>query len=361
MATTGSEILKITLAKLDKFYSKYLDNTKWNRLFKMALTNTSEKKYMGFTTQKELDDLRFAIKSDQVFTLTNSQIGVTPLIITNITPVGLLLRIQTIRPHGVNNGDTVTISGVQGIVSVPAINSTWTVFSVYSDTEIDVLTTFSSGTYVTNTGTFSSDYIIDDYLHLLTVKCKSSEFIPNLSISRALNRRPPLITFNNPNNISTGEIIEIKNFPTPSVNGIYYVENVDDFKIRLWLNKELTTPAVIATNSATGGEIYRTYYSYAEPIYSDRKISSFEYATNDSPKVQVADGLMKFYPTSTEITIDYYAKPLLYIDVADTTVDYENVYPLKFIYRVIDEAIAIYAMPSRDVLLEQMENKEVVS
>lgn len=359
MATTGSEILKITLAKIDKFYSKYLDNTKWNRIFKMALTNISEKKYMGFTTQKELDDLRFAIKADKVFPVNNSKISVTPFVITNIVSNGLLLNITTLTDHNLNFNDTVTISGVQGITSIPAINSTWTVNSVVDSRTFSILTTFNAGTYTPYTGTLTTDYIIGDYLHLLTVKCKNKEFLPRVSVQSYRATQPPLVQFNRPTNLATDDIIEIRNFPQGRLDGTYYYESVDDFRGRLWLNEELTVPAVVTASTLSGGDIYRIYYSYAEPVYSDRKISTFEYATHISPKVQVADGEMIFTPDTTEITIDYYAKPALYIDVSDTVVDYENIYPIKFIYRIIDEAINIYSMPSRDVLLEQMEVRNV--
>jgi hypothetical protein len=359
MATTGSEILKITLAKIDKFYSKYLDNTKWNRIFRMALTNISEKKYLGQTTQKELDDLRFAVKANQVFPVNNSKISVTPFVIASITSLGLTLRIKTLTPHNLNFNDTITISGVSGITSIPAINNTWTVYSVVSPTEFDIVTTFNAGVYVPYSGTLSTDFIIGDYLHLLTVKCKNKEYLPKLKVARYRATQPPLVEFNLPTNLATDDVVEINNFPSGSLNGTYFYESVDDFRGRLWLNEDLTIPAVVTSSTFNGGDIYRIYYSYAEPVYSDRKISTFEYATHISPKVQVANGEMVFIPNTTEITIDYYARPTLFIDVSDTIVDYENIYPLKFIYRIIDEAINIYSMPSRDVLLEQMEVRNV--
>lgn len=357
--TTGAEVLKITLAKIDKFYSKYLDPIKWNRIFRMALVNVSEKKYMGFTTQKELDELRFAIKANQVFPVRNSKISITPLIITDIVASSGSLTITTLTDHNLVVNDTVTVSGALGITTVPDVNGTFVITSVNNTNQFEVNVSFSSGTYTPNTGSLTHPQMIADYYHLLTVRCKTSQPFRNLMVSEVINRTPAIVVFNRHNNIATGDQIVISNHPNASVNGTWYYESINDIKGRLWQNSALTVPVLCTASTTVGGNINRVYYDYAEPLYSDRKISDFEYLGQyDNPKVETSDGILTFYPDTSEIIIDYYSKPTTYIDVMDNILDLESVYPMKFIYRIIDEAILIYSIPSRDALLEQMVARE---
>lgn len=359
---TGKEVLKITENKIDKSYSKYLDPTKWNRLFRMGLFNLSEKKYMGLSTQKEFDELRFAVKTDQVFQVRNSKISITPIIITNIVQNGLSVRITTLGDHNLLQNDVITISGVQGIVTIPNINSNFVVYAIVNASQFEVaVSSFISGPYVANTGSLTHSQMIADYLHLFAVKCQTVQDIRNLQVETVKNITPAVVTLSKPNNLATGEKIVISGSPNTSVNGTFFYEAINAKKGRLWKNEARTIPAICTPSTTHGGQVSRVFYNYAEPQYSDRKISAFEDVSADSPKNETADGFLKFMPDTSEITIDYYAKPSVQIDVTDDITDLELVYPAKFIYRLIDEVIAIYTLPSRDALLAQLNERAVTA
>lgn len=352
--TSGQELKKTFENKIDKSYSKFVDNIKLNRIFKMALSNLSEKKYMGLTTQKEYDDLRYAIHTEMVFPISNSKISIAPLLINNITATGFLVTITTMTDHNLSVGQVVNVSGVQGISTTPTINGEITIFNIPSPTSFSYIATFVGGTYTAGTGIITHNRMIDDYLHLFTVKCKTKENIRGLQVAQCLNRTPVIIIFNRHNNLATGEKIIIADNPNNDINGTFYYEAITSKKGRLWMDETRLLPVRAADSSDAGGSVAREYYEYAEPLYSDRKISSFEVSTSNNPKVQTADAFLKFSPDTTEITIDYFSSNIAQIDVTNSTFDLEMVYPFKMLMSLVDEAIMIYTSPSRDVLLNNL-------
>ena len=355
---TGQEVYKIFLGKIDKSYSKFIDKTKLNRLFKMALTNLLEKKYLGLTTQKQYDELRFQIKSERVVPIRNNKVSIAPIIVKNVTNNGLMVVVETLTPHNIADGQMVTISGVNGIASVPSINSTLLVNNVPSPTTFTFITSFISGTYIDG-GLVTYADMIDDYMHLFSVKCKSKETLRGLKVSNTLSRTPCVITFNKHNNLALGEVIEISNSANASINGVFYYEPLTDVKGKLWYDKEMTQAVMSQDNNVVSGDISRVYYQYAEPLYSDSKISLFNKAKHDNPKVQTADAFLLFTPDCVEISIDYMAKPKYFVDCNDNLFDLEVIYPTKLIYLLIDETILLYTSPSRDTLLNQLTTKEI--
>ena len=357
--TSGQELKKIFENKIDKSYSKFVDNIKLNRIFKMALSNLSEKKYMGLETQKEYDDLRYAIHTEMVFPIRNSKISIAPLLISNITVTGFLVTITTLTEHNLSAQQVVNISGVQGISSTPNINGEITIFNIPSPTSFSYIATFVGGTYTPGTGIITHNQMIDDYLHLFTVKCKTLESIRGLQVAQCLNRTPVIIIFNRHNNLATGEKIIIANNPNNDINGTFYYEGITSKKGRLWMDETRLLPVRASDSSDAGGSVSREYYEYAEPLYSDRKISAFEVSAPNAPKVQTADAFLKFSPNTTEITIDYFSSNIAQVDVNNNTFDLEMVYPFKMLMRLVDEAIMIYTSPSRDVLLNNLTERGI--
>lgn len=356
--TTGQEIRKIFENKVDKSYSKFLDNTKMNRLFKMALSNLSEKKYMGLTSQKEYDELRYQVRTEQIFSVLNSKISIAPLIITNVTANGLIITVTTREDHNLLANQDVSILGVLGISSIPDINGLVTIFNVPTPRTFTFIATFINGSYQGG-GTITHTAMIDDYQHLFAVKCKTKELLRGLQVSECIDRTPCIIKFNKHNNFATGEKIIISDHPNNSINGTFYYEALSSIKGKLWRDKKMSVPVRCSSSTTQGGSVSREYYNWAEPIYSDRKISAFEESTADNPKVATADAYLKFTPDVSEITIDYFSKNLAQVDVSDNINDLELVYPFKFLMRLVDEAIMLYTSPSRDVLLAQLTDKTI--
>ncbi len=352
--TSGLELKKYFENKVDKSYSKFVDNTKLNRIFKMALSNLSEKKYMGLETQKEYDEMRYAIHTEMVFPISNNKISIAPLMISNITTTGFIVTITTLTEHNLDIGQVVNVSGVQGLSTTPNINGEITVYNIPSPTSFSYVATFIGGTYTPNTGLITHNRMIDDYLHLFTVKCKTRENIRGLQVSQCLNRTPVITIFNKHNNLATGEKIVIANHPNNDINGTFYYEAITTKKGRLWMDETRLLAVVAPDSSDAGGTVSREYYEYAEPLYSDRKISSFEVSTPTNPKVQTADAFLKFSPDTTEITIDYFSSNIAEVDVSNNTFDLELVFPFKLLMRLVDEAIMIYTSPSRDALLNNL-------
>lgn len=360
VSMTGLEIKKTFLNKIDKSYSKFVDDVKLNRIFKMALSNLSEKKYMGLTSQKEYDDLRYQVTTEKKVPINGSRMSIAPLIVTNVVNNGLIVTVTTHGDHNLFAGQQVTGSGIAGIASIPDINGTFTVFNVPSSNTFTFLVTFFNGTYTLGTGQLVHDRMLADYIHLFTIKCKSLEAIRNLQVSQVLNRTPCIVVFNKHNNLATGEKIIIADHPDNAINGTFYYEALTDKKGRLWMDKNLSVPVQAPDSQNQGGSVSREYYNYAQPLYSDRKISVFEKSTADSPSVATADAYLKFYPEVSEVVIDYFSSSIATVDVTNDIFNLNLVYPEKLQYLLIDEAILIYTSPSRDVLLNNLTEKGIV-
>jgi len=309
---------------------------------------------MGLQTQKEYDEMRFAIHTEMVFPISNNKISIAPLMITNITTAGFIVTITTLTDHNLDVNQVVNISGVQGLTTTPNINGEITVYNISSPNTFSFIATFIGGTYTADTGIITHNRMIDDYLHLFAVKCKTKENIRGLQVAQCLNRTPVIIIFNKHNNLATGEKIVISDHPNNDINGTFYYEAITSKKGRLWMDETRLLPVRAADSNTAGGSVSRVYYEYAEPLYSDRKISAFEVSTPNSPKVQTADAFLKFSPETTEITIDYFSSNIAQVDVSNNTFDLELVYPFKLLMRLVDEAIMIYTSPSRDVLLNNL-------
>ena len=109
---TGQEFDKEFDQKVDKAYSAYLDNTKKERLYKMALYEAIELKYQSGDKQKLYDELAGLIRTNySVVPVSNELINTNTTIIAidiNATTVD----ITTLNPHNLSNGNTVTVTEV---------------------------------------------------------------------------------------------------------------------------------------------------------------------------------------------------------------------------------------------------------
>jgi hypothetical protein len=128
---TGVEINQIYSQQIGQTYSGIEDITKKNRRFKKALINAIEEKYRNLNEQREFDELRNLISSQEL-TPTNNYIdfntsntshvlavkakykrtipGLTIRDITNASPIVLDL----FTPNNIRTGDTILLENVQG-------------------------------------------------------------------------------------------------------------------------------------------------------------------------------------------------------------------------------------------------------
>lgn len=355
---TGVEIRKTFESKVDKAYSKYLDNAKLNRIFKEAITSLAEQKWMGLSTQKEYDELRYMVKTEVELPVRGGRIHISPVAIQSMSAAAGLVRIKTVSEHNLIAGETVVFSGVDGIVTQPNIDGSMQVHSIVNGLEFNVLSSFISGQYTPFSGSVVVPNSLSDYLHIFAMMCKVPESM-NLEITSSSRATPTTIILSKRANIRNGDKLIISSFSDPAVNGVRYAKHLTDNKVSLFLDKNLTMPVAGNGSNVSGGVVQRMWEEYGEPTFSNRKISKFEEPRPDSPKYETADGFIKIYPEGCKgVKVDYFAAPAKYIDVSDSTTDYELLFPAKFLYRLINEAIRIYSVPSRDPLLEAMTTRE---
>lgn len=356
---TGQDIKKDFLNRVDKSYSKFIDDIKLNRVFKRAIHDLGEKKYMGLESQKEYDELRYSVSTERIFKVANNKISIAPLFIESITQNGFILQFRTLGEHNLLPGDSITTSNIVGIQSNPVVNGTLTVTGVPSSKMFEVIFSVISGTHTPNTGKIVHERMISNYVHLFAVKARYEELM-DLTIQKTERRTPTLVYFSKRTNLRDGESILISGCQDQVVNGVKYIKQLTDKKYKLYNDSSLLSPVISLGTAVSGGTIKRIFYEYCEPIVPDMKISIYEKAKPDSPKNETADAFIKFYPANIEckeITVDYFSEPRS-IDVTDSSIDYELIYPTKLLYRIISEAVIIYTTPSRDQLLEAMERRE---
>jgi hypothetical protein len=128
---TGVEINQIYSQQIGQTYSGIEDIPKKNRRFKKALINAIEEKYRNLNEQREFDEIRSLISSQEL-TPTNNYIdfvinntahvlavkakykrtipGLTIKDITNTSPIVLDL----FTPNNIRTGDTILLENVQG-------------------------------------------------------------------------------------------------------------------------------------------------------------------------------------------------------------------------------------------------------
>jgi hypothetical protein len=115
-----------------------------------------------------------------------------------------------------------------------------------------------------------------------------------------------------------------------------------------------------------------TYYQIKEKslghLQSDRKTSPFHRATEENPKyIPQTDGTstprsFKIEPSTNlaGVSVDYIQTPPQEIDVADTTIDLEDYYASKFLYRLMDECVVNFGTQSKDYNTRQFAQQDII-
>ena len=357
------EIKKNFEQKVDQAYTGYFDKTKMNRLFKDTLYRVVNEKLDNYGIQKSREEISFLIKTGIVKTINGNKIATAPTPITNITVNPTTIDVTFDNPHNVILGDSITISGVVGTLSMNLANGT------FSPTIIDEYTLQCTinlnGVYTANTGSMTFSKMLDDYYRLLIAKAKVLEN-NELTVVGATNTSPIKVKVTEQNNLRSGELITISGvLGNTNANGSFYIRRVNGKEFELFTDAILKVP--VAGNAAytSGGELARSNYEYCKELVSDKKIAVYSWADAQTPLYETTDKFLKFYPSENtigEVTVDYCKLPKE-IDFNDLTTNYTLFYNDKFLYYLIDQAAKTFGLEIRDTELyngmvrETTENK----
>lgn len=359
---TGVEIDLNFDWKVDKSFSAYMDPVKKNRLFKNALILACKKKNLGLQSQQQYDAIRTLIATEREYTVNHNILRLSPLVVNQVAiasgPTSTLI-ITTRIPHNLKDGDTVSFSGGIGLNTIPAFNFTqFTVASILSPYRFTI-TGFvnATGTYTDDSAKAITSNNVPDYGYLFAAKLKFKEQILGVKITGINDTTPIGIRIDGKSNLVSKEQIEFSIMGLPGANGTFYIKVVNSKLIELYADKNHQTPITrIGASVVQSGRMDRIYYKYATPYFSDRKIDPLGQPKPRKPKYAIADGALKCYPideTCYAATLDYFTIPFNFIDVEDNILDLSTIYPLDFIYHIIDQAAKLYASQSRDQMLNQ--------
>lgn len=132
-------------------------------------------------------------------------------------------------------------------------------------------------------------------------------------------------------------------------NGSFYLKQIGRTAYGLYQNQELTIP--VTATVFTGGEASAIEYFFGKCMvqYSDQRIQVLDSPTKHNPRVMVSDNSIRIFPSGCiELEIDYVTNPPVFIDPVNTTFDLETVYPMKFLYQIIDKAAEIFDVETKD-------------
>lgn len=349
--------------KTDKAYTAYLDDAKKERLYRIALIEAIEQKYQAGDKQKVYDELFGIVKTNIQAIPLNNEVIANDVLVINIVIGATTITVSTSGAHNLTTGDNVTINGVTGTGAAPgAING--------SAQNVTVLTSTTFTMPITTTGTYTSGGVItynnggllSNYLHLLAMKTRFDKSVTTISAATAA--APGKITITAPL-LRSGMKVKISGATgMTDLNGEFYVKKVGTNKFTLYDNKALDIP-VTTTGSynANTATLYIINENWARPIFSDRKFSPYASATISTPYYELAEKRFKIFPsdeTCDYAYFDFVSAPTVFIDPADTTVELTDTYDEKFLYYVLDTAVKLFAGPTRDQMLYQLETKEII-
>jgi len=371
--TTGLDLSKLFDDKIDNSYSDYVSVAKKQRAFDNAFLRIIENKYRGMDTQKEFDELSELIVIDKEFEINNNRFRTVPVPIFLIQP-GAPSIITFWTEHNLEVGDTFTISGVtDGGVPSTVINGTYTVatptavFDTARSVQIDGVGFPPSTTYDLSKGRVTYDKMLDDYLHLLAMKCRMYTNGAGDDVYRMYVGTPGTIEFFTPVSLRNGERILVTelgaNMSSPAVGTEAYVKRVSEFKYELYSDEHLTTGVQVQGVYSSGTVVKEIEYEYGKYYPSDRRISDLGLPTIEKPKYNQSENFFKIFPSEhkcDKVTVDYVSKPAIDITVTDTVLDLENFYSKTLLYRLTDEAVKMFYQETRDPNQYMVADKEMV-
>jgi len=356
MRLTGQILYSYFRQKVNESYTNFTGGVvKANRLFADAFLAIAENRFQGIEGQKYRDEISYLIQTGQTFSLNSNQLYTAPLQITFISFQAATATIQTYLPHNLITGDTVSISEVQ-LSIIPNINTTFTA-TVVSSNVFTIPFVRTSGTYTADTGVVvNSGKQISDYWQMIQVSAQYSVLYDDVNILTTSATTPVKITLDARTNIRT------KMKGTVSTVGTVYFKKLNDFQFFLYSDEFLRTPTV-GTVASTGGTVSQTFYNPCKPFLPKTNISPLGDPTPDAPKWKDSRKMLKFHPlnyTCSQITIDYLAEPDVLPDAADNNIDLTNYFSSKFWEHFVDVAAKLFGEESRDVLLIEEAQQNIV-
>jgi hypothetical protein len=150
--------------------------------------------------------------------------------------------------------------------------------------------------------------------------------------------------------LRTGDFVKISGCPDMNeVNGDFYLKLIGRKVYELYKDKDLTIPVtstIFYGSSATAVE-YR--FGKCMILYSDQRIQTLDNSSKRNPKILISDNVLKIEPSGcTNFRLDYVAQPTVFIDPTNNTFDLETIYPMKFLYQIIDKAAQIFDIETKD-------------
>ena len=350
---TGADILVEFNRQIFKAYSNFYNTTKMNGLLKKAIVVSLEQQYDELVEQKNFDALSPIIKLNQVFSLNNNQINTAPLDIVNIThPADFVLTTRI--AHNMAVGDSFTIANVAGFTT--PVNGVQVVTAITNTLSFGFAAVFTGGAYTANTGQITThtlagvSKIATDYNHLLAVKAKFEQTL-TYKVTDITNTQPIKIVLDTINNniISREQVVVSGVLSNTNANGTKYFKKINRKTFGLYNDEELTS--VTYGNGSFQGlpKLKRVFYNYCVPTVSIEKINNYDDASMSKPKFEQGDKTIKLLPANcTEITMDYISNAVVFIDVANTTIDLLDTYNQEFLYLVISKAVQIFSSEVSD-------------
>jgi hypothetical protein len=371
--TTGVDIRKIFDRDIDQAYSDFESTAQKTSRMKVAMINTIEKIYRGLDTQKDNDDIRSLIVVDRLFYLNSGVLPIAPYPITSVSyVVDTALGITNVTII-IGGGHTFTADDLADLVfnnesssglSSPFTGVSWSIASGTSLTGI--IPAVVTGSYLSGSVSVSSNRsMVNNYMHTLAVKPLYFEpvktgfdIITNVSGNR--------IRFQRQNNLRTGDLIKIDTTPAlQAYQTEYYIEklNLTDFK--LFFDEEMTLPATLS--SIPAGTKYGVRVitgDYAEPMAAHELVSRFIGTHPKFPGYLIDSNRIIFRPNQRrplKAYLSFIKSDIVFFDLENNSFDYESIYGLKFIQRVIDEAVSDFNRSVRDYNALGAENNQVIT
>lgn len=359
-AITGKYLYDYFRNKVQETYTTYTGGTvRANKLFLDAFLAVFEERFKGIGSQKYRDDVGFLVQSQIPYNLNNNRLYTAPLVVSTFVNIGVNVTMTTALPHNLHPLDFFTLSHVQGFVAAP-VGPYQVVTTPDTNTITFVLTGVLTGTYVNNSGNLSAFKSIPDYWQMISVRARY-DVLYNTTITRATGGTPIIITIDKRTDIRSFQLNNVAGVQgEPDANGDRYFKYLNDFQFALYTDPLMLTPTVGTGNYQGGGNIYRIYNNVCKPWLPRTKISPLANPTVQEPRYENAQKFLKFYPddrTCQGITLDYYKRPDVVVDVSDDVLDLTDYYSEKLLHHLADVAAIIFSQPARDVLLyEESQN-----
>jgi hypothetical protein len=365
---TGLDLKRLFEDKIDNSYSDYVSDPKMQRAFDNAFLRVIENKYRGLDTQKEFDELSELMVIDKTILINNNRFRTVPIPVSTVT-TGASTVFTFSAEHNLIEGDTFTVSGVDGILTGVNQTHTATVGSITSSTVI-TLATASTGTATPSTGSATSastayDNMLSDYLHIMAMKCYMYDPDESTPVYKAYGGSPAAIEFFRPIRSRNKQYIHGGVFS--GATGFAIVKQVSEFKYELYqatfptsfsLPLTLTQAVADTINTIEVGEV-----SWAKYLRSDRRISQSGRPTVNDPRFNQHKNFMMIHPQTavcTAVSVDYIRKPDVVIDVTDNVRDLSLFYSETLLNRLTDEAVKMFYQEVRDPNQYQVADREML-